>query len=91
MIAYSPARDRKTAVPTFECPTCRTAFTVDQNADAPFRPFCSSRCKMVDLGRWFDGSYTISESANTAEEADPDNGTSPNDPDAASDDLTDHS
>jgi endogenous inhibitor of DNA gyrase (YacG/DUF329 family) len=22
-------------------------------------PFCSQRCKMVDLGRWFDEQYTI--------------------------------
>ena len=48
-------------MPTFECPTCRTSFTVAQKADAPFRPFCSNRCKMVDLGRWLDGTYTVSE------------------------------
>jgi hypothetical protein len=24
-----------------------------------FRPFCSKRCKLVDLGRWFDGSYAV--------------------------------
>jgi endogenous inhibitor of DNA gyrase (YacG/DUF329 family) len=29
--------------------------------EAPFRPFCSSRCKMVDLGRWLDGTYAVSE------------------------------
>ncbi|MFG0257399.1 MAG: DNA gyrase inhibitor YacG [Phycisphaerales bacterium JB043] len=23
-------------------------------------PFCSERCRMADLGRWFDGSYVIS-------------------------------
>ena len=31
--------------------------------DAPFRPFCSQRCKLVDLGRWLDGTYQISEPA----------------------------
>ncbi len=25
----------------------------------PFRPFCSSKCKWIDLGRWLDGSYTV--------------------------------
>ena len=24
-----------------------------------FRPFCSSRCKNVDLNRWFSGTYAI--------------------------------
>ena len=26
----------------------------------PFRPFCSQRCKMADLGNWLDGAYRIS-------------------------------
>jgi uncharacterized protein len=26
----------------------------------PARPFCSPRCKDIDLGRWFDGDYVIS-------------------------------
>ncbi|MCI0749390.1 MAG: DNA gyrase inhibitor YacG [Nevskiales bacterium] len=25
----------------------------------PWRPFCSERCKLADLGRWFSGRYTI--------------------------------
>jgi len=48
-------------VPTFECPTCRKVFGVDEIADAPFRPFCGKRCKLVDLGRWLDGTYCISK------------------------------
>ncbi len=24
-----------------------------------FRPFCSERCKQVDLGRWLDGRYAV--------------------------------
>jgi len=36
-------------------------FTVTRLEEAPFRPFCSNRCKMVDLGRWLDGTYSISE------------------------------
>lgn len=27
---------------------------------APF-PFCSRKCKLVDLSRWFDGDYVISQ------------------------------
>ncbi len=48
-------------MPVFECPTCGHMLTVARREDAPFRPFCSERCKMVDLGRWFDGTYTTSD------------------------------
>jgi len=48
-------------MPAFECPTCGKMLTVARNEDATFRPFCSSRCKMVDLGRWLDGTYRVSE------------------------------
>lgn len=46
---------------TFECPTCDKVIKVEKKEDAPYRPFCCERCKMVDLGRWLDGSYVISE------------------------------
>ena len=26
---------------------------------SPFRPFCSARCRQVDLGRWLAGDYAI--------------------------------
>lgn len=50
-------------MPTFECPTCGKVTSVNRADEAPFRPFCSSRCKMVDLGRWLDGTYRVSEPA----------------------------
>ncbi len=31
----------------------------------PFRPFCSKRCKMVDLGHWLLEAYTIEENSET--------------------------
>jgi endogenous inhibitor of DNA gyrase (YacG/DUF329 family) len=27
--------------------------------DAEFRPFCSARCKQIDLNRWFTESYRV--------------------------------
>jgi endogenous inhibitor of DNA gyrase (YacG/DUF329 family) len=27
--------------------------------DDRFRPFCSSRCKMADLGRWLNGDFRV--------------------------------
>ncbi len=35
------------------CPGCK------KEAVFAFRPFCSKHCADVDLGRWFNGSYTI--------------------------------
>jgi hypothetical protein len=26
---------------------------------ASFFPFCSERCKLIDLGRWLDGKYQV--------------------------------
>ncbi len=48
-------------MPTYECPTCRKSIAVARREDAPFRPFCCERCKLVDLGRWLDGTYSVSE------------------------------
>lgn len=41
------------------CPTCGRSFEVARIDDLPSFPFCSDRCRMVDLGRWLDGAYTI--------------------------------
>ena len=37
------------------CPICKGEVA----AEAASRPFCSDRCKMVDLGRWLQGEYVI--------------------------------
>lgn len=39
------------------CPQCRK--TVTWTDDNPFRPFCSQRCRLLDLGAWADGSHRI--------------------------------
>jgi endogenous inhibitor of DNA gyrase (YacG/DUF329 family) len=41
------------------CPICKRELPV-LDADAPHRPFCSPRCKSIDLGSWLDGQYRIS-------------------------------
>lgn len=38
------------------CPVCKRPVVWEQN---PHRPFCSERCRLVDLGRWLDESYRI--------------------------------
>jgi endogenous inhibitor of DNA gyrase (YacG/DUF329 family) len=51
------------------CPQCgEDALWAPEN---PWRPFCSERCKQIDLGAWANDSYRIPVQAD------------PDDPDAA--------
>ncbi len=38
------------------CPTCEQLVT----ATDPEFPFCSERCRVIDLGKWASGAYRIS-------------------------------
>jgi len=42
---------------TIECPQCGKPSRVDSGN--PYRPFCSHRCKLIDLGDWLDESNSI--------------------------------
>ena len=39
-----------------KCPQCGKPTVFEEN---PFRPFCSERCKMSDLGAWAEEAYFI--------------------------------
>ena len=54
-----------------ECPSCKRA--VLPRAENPCFPFCSGRCKAIDLGRWLGGEYRIA----SAPEEDEDGNTPP--------------
>ena len=41
----------------FKCPRCGKPISFEKN---PYRPFCSKKCKMMDLGAWFMEEYQIS-------------------------------
>ena len=41
---------------TFSCPRCGEASTWEGNE---FRPFCSERCKLIDLGAWASDEYKL--------------------------------
>lgn len=43
---------------TIHCPTCRAPVAWDPTR-SPWRPFCSERCKLMDLGAWFNEENTI--------------------------------
>jgi endogenous inhibitor of DNA gyrase (YacG/DUF329 family) len=38
------------------CPICKNTTTWEEN---PWRPFCSERCKLIDLGKWVSEEYRI--------------------------------
>ena len=62
-------------VKTVKCPTCEKV--VEWTEENPWRPFCSERCKLIDLGEWASESHRI-----PGEHADdfslPDQGEKPN-------------
>ena len=41
---------------SLRCPTCKK---IVKRTDAEF-PFCSDRCRRIDLGKWASGAYVIS-------------------------------
>jgi len=45
-------------VRTVACPRCGKHAPFDAAAN-PFRPFCSERCKMIDLGAWASEAYRV--------------------------------
>jgi endogenous inhibitor of DNA gyrase (YacG/DUF329 family) len=38
------------------CPVCKKKTTWEEN---PWRPFCSERCKLIDLGKWASEEYKV--------------------------------
>ncbi|MHB0973293.1 MAG: DNA gyrase inhibitor YacG [Thiobacillus sp.] len=56
--------------PVVACPTCGA--TVPWTAESRWKPFCSERCKMIDLGQWATEKYRV-----PAEEQEPDDGSPP--------------
>jgi hypothetical protein len=43
------------------CPVCSKAVSAESGAQASTFPFCSERCRQVDLLRWSQGKYAIVE------------------------------
>lgn len=63
--------DSKPPVSTLPCPRCGQP--ARWASDNPARPFCSERCKLIDLGAWASESHRIpGESAGPAPTSDED-------------------
>ena len=53
------------------CPICKKSVP-DDGAERPKSyPFCSERCKVIDLGRWLDGVYQIPVAEEDEDESSP--------------------
>lgn len=53
----------KKKIRSLRCPTCH-ALVLAGSEDFPF---CSERCRLIDLGKWASGGYVISTSINDPE------------------------
>jgi len=56
------------------CPVCGKMF---DPATSDARPFCSRRCRLIDLGRWLDEQYSIPLPKNHDEDEEPEMPTLP--------------
>lgn len=49
---------------TVACPVC--ARKVSWTSACPHRPFCSERCKLIDLGAWASNTYRVAGESSDA-------------------------
>lgn len=42
---------------TVKCPSCKTL--VEWSEESIYRPFCSERCRLIDLGEWASENHAI--------------------------------
>lgn len=42
---------------TVRCPTCQGPSV--WSAENPYKPFCSERCRLIDLGAWANEEYRV--------------------------------
>jgi endogenous inhibitor of DNA gyrase (YacG/DUF329 family) len=58
----------------YRCPVCQktvTGLTQEKSEEAEFFPFCSRRCKLIDLGAWLDADYKIVSSPESRDSGGP--------------------
>lgn len=50
---------KRSVMRTINCRYCQKEISYNSVADVPTFPFCSERCKLIDLGLWLDEKYRI--------------------------------
>lgn len=63
--------DKNTLMSNIICPICASSFEADLSASLPF---CSDRCRQIDLGRWFEENYSLPIEVDPEGIEDPDRG-----------------
>lgn len=58
------------------CPICQKRMEVRQLTDWPSFPFCSPKCRLIDLGRWLGEEYRMPAEEEDSDE-DPSTGAGP--------------
>jgi len=51
----------------FRCPMCRALLA---HINVPTFPFCSERCRLLDLSNWVDGKYTVTRPVDPTDQLD---------------------
>jgi len=41
------------------CPVCKRPVAIEPDQQPPTFPFCSARCRTIDLGAWASGNYVV--------------------------------
>lgn len=60
--------EKKKKITTVVCPICKKKSTWEEN---PYKPFCSERCKLIDLGKWASEDYRIAGKKKDIPEGEP--------------------
>jgi endogenous inhibitor of DNA gyrase (YacG/DUF329 family) len=54
-------------VASVKCPTCRRP--VPWSEESVYRPFCSERCRLIDLGAWLTEKHAIPDDETAPDES----------------------
>ncbi|MDO8303881.1 MAG: DNA gyrase inhibitor YacG [Sedimentisphaerales bacterium] len=57
-----------------KCPICKKSVNGTKGEDGlrpRWLPFCSERCKLIDLGRWLDADYRMTVKQDENEDSEP--------------------
>ncbi len=67
------------------CPHCQQETVYSE--ENPFRPFCSERCKILDLGAWADENYRVPDKENSSSNKNEDQNNDPSETDSDKNNL----
>lgn len=59
---------KRSKMRTINCRYCQKEIRYNSVVDVPTFPFCSERCKLIDLGLWLDEKYRIESPVSQEEE-----------------------